>query len=546
MTHLSKRQLRQLIAAILKSENSSFFILFNQEGAIEYARGRLFEAVEHDVSELAGQYLEEAFPAESNDHALKLAFDRALEGETISTRFPVGQFNVAWQLYPLSFESRPYVLALAVPLSEAYEMMLDRADGVMRDEQTGALTRLAISRHIENIVEQGTSAGWSLLRVRITGLRTVNRSYGQDMGDMVLRYAMLRLEGEMSQGDHLGRASGNEFVILIRTDGPKAVKDLVERLDHLFDEPFEAEDQQFLLGIQVGIALFPNDATSAPELMRRATVALERARHAGIAHAFFDEDWEHDIASADWLPAALRTALKKQQFELHFQPLVDSENRECQWLETLIRWRHPKHGLISPGLFISVAEEMRLMQELDLWVLEQACLGARELGMPVAVNLSPSTLTAPDFLLELDKRIEASGIPANWLTLEITERTFADPDATRPLMEAVRERDVLIAIDDFGVGYSSLAYLWQFPVDEVKLDGAFIRAVATNDQASEVIRGMVPMARELGIKLVAEGVETEEQATWLADCGVGYQQGYFHCRPGPIDTIRQHLEEMAN
>jgi EAL domain-containing protein (putative c-di-GMP-specific phosphodiesterase class I) len=203
-------------------------------------------------------------------------------------------------------------------------------------------------------------------------------------------------------------------------------------------------------------------------------------------------------------------------------------------MEALIRWQHPWRGLILPGHFIPVIEEMQLIVNLDLWVLERACYEAMSMGKPVAVNITANTITAPDFLKRLDRALTQSKLPPNWLTLEITERVFSSPKLVLEPLKAVHERGVQIAADDFGVGYSSLSYLWQYPLDKLKLDGSFVRAAVLDQRAQDLVTGLVPLIDTLGMTLIAECVETEEDRAWLHEAGVFFQQGYYFARPAPF------------
>ena len=257
----------------------------------------------------------------------------------------------------------------------------------------------------------------------------------------------------------------------------------------------------------------------------------------GIRKRFFSESFEAQLLAYSWVPADIKRALRSREFLLHYQPVIDTQLGETASLEALIRWQHPWRGMIAPGRFIPVVEEMEFIVTLDMWVLERACSESVQMGKPVSVNITAATLIAPGFLDGLDRVLTSSGLSPKRLTLELTERVFSEPENVLPRLKAVHERSVQIAVDDFGVGYSSLSYLWQYPVDELKLDGSFLRGAANDRRARDLVAGMVPLARTLGMTLVAEGVETMEDHEWLREAGVILQQGYFFAHPAPLTDI---------
>lgn len=308
-------------------------------------------------------------------------------------------------------------------------------------------------------------------------------------------------------------------------------------MDGLFDEPLKIGRLHFMLRLRVGVALYPEMGTTAVDLERRSAVALERTRQVGANQRFFSASFEAQLLAYSWVPGDIKRALRDGEFVLHYQPMIDTDSGETTSLEALIRWQHPWRGTIAPQRFIPVVEQMHFMVTLDMWVLERACSEAMEMGKPVSVNITAGTLIAPGFLDGLDRILAGSGLSPGRLTLELTERVFSEPRIVLPRMAAVHRRGVKIAVDDFGVGYSSLSYLWQYPIDELKLDGSFLRGGTHDPRARDLVAGMVPVVKTLGMTLVAEGVETVDDHEWLRKAGVSLQQGYFFARPAPPGEI---------
>jgi len=365
-------------------------------------------------------------------------------------------------------------------------------------------------------------------------MRRINQALGQDLGDHAFHQAVGRIVRSLAEDGCVGRIAGNEFVLFIQHRSDDHTVERIQAMSLLFEEPLKVGLLQFMLRINVGIARSPQDGSSAKDLERRATIALERTRRSGVNHSFFSLALEDHVLAHSWVPAEAKRALRESEFQLYYQPLVDTRTGETVSMEALIRWQHPWRGMILPGHFIPVIEEMQLIVSLDLWILERACHEAMSMGKPVAVNITANTITAPDFLKRLDSALTQSKLPPSWLTLELTERVFSSPELVLEPLKAVHERGVQIAADDFGVGYSSLSYLWQYPLDKLKLDGSFVRAAALDQRAQDLVTGLVPLIKTLGMTLIAECVETEEDRAWLHEAGVFFQQGYYFARPIPF------------
>ena len=509
-------------------------LLLDRVGMLLAGRGESIDKVLKPNQHSLGQYIDTLFPETAGNRGLREAHAKALRGELQSCRQRVSGMDVAWELIPVDTKRGREVLALAIVLPED-QSQEDEAHEIRKmDRTTGIPTRRAVVETAEGTFNRQPDTQWAILRLDIVGMRRVNQALGQDMSDQAFYQAVGCIVRSLEEGECIGRVGGNEFILLIHHQSDDHTVKRIQAMDLLFDEPLKVGLLQFMLHLNVGIARYPQDGSTARDLERRATIALERARRSSIHYSFFSLNLEGHVLAHNWVPAEAKPALREGEFQLYYQPVVDTRNGETVSMEALIRWQHPWRGMILPGHFIPVIEEMPLIVNLDLWVLDRACHEAMSMGKPVAVNITANTVTDPNFVKRLDRALIRSGLPPSWLTLELTERVFSSPERVLEPLKAVHERGVQIAADDFGVGYSSLSYLWQYPLDKLKLDGSFVRAAELDQRAQDLVTGLVPLINALRMTLIAECVETEEDRAWLHEAGVFFQQGYYFARPAPF------------
>ena len=434
----------------------------------------------------------------------------------------------------------------------------------LHDKLTGlpnlALLRDRIERQLG--IAQRDQTRVAVLYIDLDGFRDVNDIAGHAAGDQVLRTAAQRFINVVRASDSVARVGADEFVVVLSglVDEETAMR-LGDRLIQSMDEPIEVGTQRFNVGASVGLALFPADGAQVDELLRNAEAAMCRAKlGAGNSVQAYRPELTQAVQQRFELTHALRHANEAAQFRLEYQPQVRLSDGTLVGAEALLRWRHPTRGPISPAEFIPLAEDTGLIIPIGRWVLEQACAqAARWQGQPgkpqqIAVNVSARQLRQPDFVQTVDEILRVTGCPAASLELEVTESLLLeDAEQAIRLLGELSQRGVRVAIDDFGTGYSSLSYLKRMPVQTLKIDRSFVQELGSDANVAAIARTVIVLARSLNLDVLAEGVETAEQAAWLKREGCDWAQGWLYGRPMPAEDFalpapaptprkRQHLQ----
>jgi len=394
----------------------------------------------------------------------------------------------------------------------------------------------------------------AVLFVDLDSFKPVNDSFGHTVGDKVLIEVAQRLCRTMRASDTVARLGGDEFVLLM--EGVSDTGDCictVNRLLEALSEPLHIGEQQIEISASVGIALYP-DHGERDELLGRADAAMYATKRAGGGgYSFFESHM--DVGARDRLSLQndLRHALERGELQLHYQPKIYGRligsGGEISGAEALLRWNHPKHGAISPVVFIPIAERIGLIRTLGNWVIDQACQQIRlwadqGLTMPVAINLSAYQLRDPGLLPHIQQSLERYSVDPSQLLCEITESAaMADVEATQRVFEQMRRIGVFLSIDDFGTGYSSLSYLRQLPARQLKIDRSFVTDLESNTDARAVVRAVIDLAHALDLRVVAEGVETDGQQAILSELKCDELQGYLIAKPMPADALRDWVTE---
>ncbi len=393
----------------------------------------------------------------------------------------------------------------------------------------------------------------AVLFMDLDRFKTINDSLGHMKGDALLQNVARRLSETLREGDTVSRLGGDEFVIVLPSlDQPKAAEKVALKLVDALAPPIDLGGQELRVSASIGISLFPEDGRDTETLLRNADSAMYHAKDMGRNnYQFFMEQMNVAAAERLRLENDLHRALERQEFELHFQPRVSVANGLACGIEALIRWRHPERGLVLPEHFIPVAEDTGLIVPIGEWVINEACrqgtawCAAGLPQIPVAVNLSPRQFRQSNLVDTVARAIERHGWPCKLLELEITEGVLMQQTSeTLKTLEALNRLGVGLAIDDFGTGYSSLSYLKRFPVDFLKIDQSFVRDIAVDPDDATIVTAIIGLAHNLGLTVVAEGVENASQLDFIRDAGCDEAQGYHIGRPMPAGQLAEWL--LAN
>jgi diguanylate cyclase (GGDEF)-like protein len=383
----------------------------------------------------------------------------------------------------------------------------------------------------------------------LDNFKQVNDTMGHPVGDGLLVAVADRLSACVREVDTVARLGGDEFAIIqLGARQPDDAEVLAARIVAAFLQPFEVGGHQIMTGVSIGVAVAPGDGASYETLMRDADIALYLAKTEGGGRVrFFEAEMDSRIHIRRLLELDLQVAISRKEFELYYQPLVSLITDKIIGFEALLRWHHPVRGLVSPMDFIPVAEETGMIVTIGEWVLHTACFEAENWpdDITVAVNLSPVQFKKGDLVGTVQAALAASGLRPDRLELEITESVFLrDTVGTLTALRQLRAMGIGVALDDFGTGYSSLSYLHSFPFSKIKIDQSFVRDLMTNHESMSIVRAVTGLGKSLGIKTIAEGVETREQLDKLRDKGCDEVQGYFFSRPRPASEVPALIEKL--
>ena len=410
------------------------------------------------------------------------------------------------------------------------------------DPLTGLPNRTLFRELLNYAIQQAErgSALFALVSLDLDGFNFVNDSFGHGFGDRVLVAAAARLGGMLRAKEALARSGSARFnLILDEIDSPQGAGFVAQRLIEALDEPFVLEGQTVFIGARVGLALYPTDATDPETLQRNADTALNRAKSQGRGSlCFFSPEMTTHAQLRLSLDAELRNALENGELRAYYQPQVGLVDGRVTGLEALVRWQHPRRGLVSPGEFIPLAEESGLIVGLGEWVLVAACrqmkrwMDAGLAPVRTSVNVSAVQLSRGDLLGSVELALKDAGSSPELLELEITEScVMSDLEGTQRILAGIKQMGVRLSIDDFGTGYSSLSYLQQLNVDQLKIDLSFIRDMTVNSGKAAIVKAIIALGHGLGLEVVAEGVEQQTQADHLRALGCDVIQGYLISRP---------------
>jgi diguanylate cyclase (GGDEF)-like protein len=389
----------------------------------------------------------------------------------------------------------------------------------------------------------------AVLCLDLDQFKAVNDTLGHPVGDALLQEVAERLRGCVRETDTASRLGGDEFAIILTTNvEPVGVTSLASRVIEALSAPYTIAGHKVVIGTSIGIALAPEDGDTPDQLLKNADLALYRAKSDGRGvYRFFEPGMDAKVQARRVMELDLRRALEDDEFDLFYQPLINLADRKIVAFEALLRWRHPERGLVAPGEFIPLAEEIGLIVPIGAWVLKQACAQATTWPghIKVSVNLSPAQFKSNTLILNVVSALNTSELDPKRLELEITETVMLyDTEGTLATLTHLRELGVSISMDDFGTGYSSLSYLRKFPFDKIKIDQSFVRSLSGEEESAAIVRAVTGLGRSLGMTTTAEGVETADQLELLRKEGCMEVQGFLFSAPVPGEQIGSLLERL--
>ncbi|WP_339478703.1 MULTISPECIES: putative bifunctional diguanylate cyclase/phosphodiesterase [unclassified Pseudomonas] len=469
---------------------------------------------------------------------------KGLDNLVLITTLAVLAIALLTSILDARLEARTAELAQSLTLANRELTQL-----ALHDPLTGLPNRVLLADRIDQAMQRGGC--FALMFIDLDGFKPVNDAFGHHMGDLLLRDVALRLREDLRSRDTLARIGGDEFVLLVQLTEPDDALRLAARQVGLIGHTFRVADHDLQISASVGIALYPGNGQSADELLMNADAAMYHAKGAGKnGYSFFDASMNSNARKQLQLLQDLRVAVEQQQFSLYYQPKFDAANGRPVGAEALLRWTHPTQGLLMPDTFIDLAEKTGLIIPIGEWVLNEACRQMREWYMlgytdwRIAVNLSALQFCHAGLVQSVAKALETHQLPANSLTLEITETTaMSDADASMTVLQQLSDMGVDLSIDDFGTGYSSLMYLKRLPANELKIDRGFVRDLEHDSDDAAIVSAIVALGQALGLRIVAEGVETDVQQDFLTQLGCDSLQGYLLGHPLPAERFIHDIRQ---
>ena len=447
---------------------------------------------------------------------------------------------------------RAEIQAKELALIEAQDIGSAMRHQAMHDGLTTLPNRILLHDRLQQsiLISLREKKMFALIMMDIDQFKVINDTLGHHAGDLVLQEVAVRLQNVLRGSDTVARLGGDEFAILLTTiSGRDGVVIATQKILETIRQPLKLENRTLHIGISLGIVLFPEHGDSAEKLMRRADVAMYSAKRGRSGFSIYDAKQDIESEKLGFLQNDLQVAIEQNQFVLHYQPKIDLVSNRICGVEALIRWQHPEEGLIFPDSFIPILEQNGLIKPLTRNVLKMALQQLTEwqqqgVTLPIAINISAINLQDPSFPDQVLEIMRNFSVPASLLEMEITETALMqDPLRAIETVKKLCKIGIVISIDDFGTGYSSMAYLKQLVVAKIKVDKSFVIDMIKNENDNIIVRSTIDLAHNLGLTVVAEGVETQEAFDRLKSLGCDTAQGYHMGRPVAVDQMNEWLAE---
>ena len=560
MTHLELRSARQRLAEselryrrMFETASDGIVLLDRESGRITDVNPALTKMINLAPSQLLGRTFGETKPFSSNPSCRRV-LDELRHQDHVRFEDWILETGRGTSVN-VEVNGSLYKAATTTVIQCNLRDITDRKEAEARirymalhDALTGLPNRTLFEDRLDNAIAQARrhQAPVAVLMLDLDRFKNINDSLGHHVGDELLEQVAARLRACLRESDTAARLGGDEFAIsLPELASIEDAKTVAEKILEVLQEPFQVEQHELNIGGSIGIARYPDDGTDHATLLRAADAAMYDAKAQGRGiYRFFTPELNEAAQLRHMLVNEVRHACQRGEFLLYYQPQLSLTSQQISGVEALLRWEHPKHGIISPALFIPLLEEIGLMKDVGEWVLRTACRQNAEWqvqGLPpmrTAVNLSAQQFYRGDIVKTVAAALEESGLAPEWLELELTESlTLDDSETTIEIMNELKNLGVSLTLDDFGTGWSSLSYLRRFPLDRIKIDRSFMRDVTTHENAAAVVHSILNLAQSLGLSCIAEGVETAEQLQYLQQQLCAEMQGFLFSHPLPASEM---------
>ncbi len=562
MTDIRSQQLKLKMLSSAVEQSGSMVLITDQSAKVEYANPKLCSVTNYTKEELLGESARIFQPEDIDMEAINDLWEHVNQGQEWQGEMQLrkkdgGKIWVLMSISSISNEQSviTHFVTVFEDVSQLKEAHLRMEELAYVDSLTGLANRILFRDRLEQVLKtlKRADASAALLYLDLDEFKRINDSMGHDVGDAVLMKVAATLRQCVRFQDTVARMGGDEFVILLTDiDGMSGASSVARKIIDAMAEPIHLLKNEILISPSIGITLAPMDSLNADILLKNADMAMYKAKSLGRNnYQFFTEEMNTKIVDHLMVENDLRQALKLDQLYMKYQPKCDIKTKKIIGVEALVRWKHPLRGELSPEYFIPIAETAGLMIKLGKWVLRTACKEIKMLesqglhDLELAVNLSTRQFRDPDLLETIQAALAESGFKAVKLELEITETTLMEHiDHALDLLDQIKALGVSLTIDDFGTGYSSLNYLKRLPIDTLKIDKAFISDIPHDKDDMEISAAVIAMAHKLGLKVVAEGVSTQEHWDFLEKNKCDIAQGYLLGRPMMTDELLENLLEQ--
>ncbi len=555
-----KRQLDHRLGQVLKDSSNEIYVIDAQTLRFLQVNPKALKNLGYSEEEITSLRLPNIL-ADLNEAGVRKLLQPMIDGHREDVFHHGKHVGCDGRLYPVEVhfqyshqEAPPIIVATAIDITERIEHEEKLRQQANKDQLTGLPNRHFIIDHIKQALtrSQRFDRPMALLFLDLDNFKSINDSLGHSAGDALLRDAARRIRGVLRKQDTAARLGGDEFLVLLEDiRSPNEAERVAQRLVEEFLQLFEINGRRVHSTTSIGIAIYPGNGDTVEALMQSADTAMYKAKQLGRSgYQFFSEEMRAEAEEHMIIASHLSRALSNDEISLVYQPIVDISGgrREIVGAEALVRWRSAELGRVAPDRFIPIAESLGLIQDIGQYVLDRACLEAARWPALngrkrfVSVNVSSRQFRNGNLLAGVDEALEKSGLGTDALKLEITESLLIQ-DSHDPLriLNALRERGIQLALDDFGTGYSSLSYLKKFPLQLLKIDRAFINDIGLDSNDEVLVSAIIAMANSLGLEVVAEGVETEQQLDFLRQREVKLLQGYHFSPPVPCEEFRDML-----